>query len=103
MEILEIKNGSVDVNNIETYNELKKKLDFLRKRLDCVTNNRFKKEFFRIGDCGNGTNENYDYLILAANRSNTDEKLKQEIIDFLTVKFIEQMNEVITQMNELIK
>ena len=103
MEILELKNGSVDVNNIETYNELKKKLDFIRQRLNCVTSTRFKKEFIRIGDCSTCTFENKDYLILAANRSNTDEKLKQEIIDFLTVKFIEQMNEVITQMNELIK
>ena len=24
MEILELKNGSVDINNIDTYNELKK-------------------------------------------------------------------------------
>lgn len=104
MAILELKNGSVDVNNIETYNELKNKLDFLRKRLDCVTNNRFKKEFFQIGGGGNGiTHENYDYLILAPNRSSMDEKLKQEVIDFLTTKFIEQMNEVIEQMNELIK
>ena len=37
MEILELKNGSVDINNIDTYNELKKKLDFLRARLNCVT------------------------------------------------------------------
>lgn len=103
MEILELKNGSVNVNNIETYNGLKNKLDFLRKRLDCVTNNRFKKEFFIVGDYGGGTHENHDYLMLSANRSNTDEKLKQEVIDFLTTKFIEQINEVIKQMNELIK
>ena len=103
MEILEIKNGSVDVNNIETYNGLKNKLDFIRKRLDCVTNNRFKKEFFIIGYYGSGTYENHDYLMLADNRSNLDSKLKQEVIAFLTTKFIEQMNEVINQMNELIK
>ena len=59
--------------------------------------------FLSIGDYGNSAYENKDYLILVANRSNTDEKLKKEIIDFLTVKFIEQMNEVIKKMNELIK
>ena len=82
MEILELKNGSVDINNIDNYNELKKKLDFLRARLNC---------------------ENKDYIILSENRSKLDSKLKQEVIDFLTTKFIEQMNEVIKQMNELIK
>ena len=103
MEILELKNGSVDVNSIETYNELKKKLDFIRQRLNCATNPRFKKEFFRIGDYGNSNYENKDYIMLADNRSNLDSKLKQEVIDFLTTKFIEQMNEIIKQMNELIK
>ena len=103
MEILELKNGSVDVNNIETYNELKKKLDFIRERLNCTTSTRFKKEYFIIGDYGNGTYENKDYLILVDSRSKMDEKLKQEVIDFLTTKFIEQINEVIKQMNELIK
>ena len=100
---MEIKNGSVDVNNIDTYNELKKKLEFVRARLNCVTSPRFKKEYFIIGDYDSGTNENKDYIMLAANRSQTDEKLKQELIDFLTTKFIEQMNKVITQMNDLIK
>ena len=103
MEILELKNGSVDINNIETYNELKSKLDFIRERLNCATSTRFKKEYFRIGDYGNNTYENKDYIILADNRSNLDSKLKQEVIDFLTAKFIEQMNEIIKQMNELIK
>ena len=101
MEILELKNGSVDVNSIETYNELKKKLDFIRQRLNCATNPRFKKEFFLLGRYDGG--ENKDYIMLANNRSQTDEKLKQEVIDFLTTKFIEQMNEVIKQMNELVK
>ena len=32
-----------------------------------------------------------------------DDKLKQDVIDFLTAKFIERMNKVITQMNDLIK
>ena len=103
MEILELKNGSVDINNIETYNGLKKKLDYIRERLNCVTSTRFKKEYFKIGDYGNSAYENKDYIILASSRSKTDEKLKQEVIDFLTTKFIEQMNEVIKQMNELIK
>ena len=103
MEILELKNGSVDINNIDTYNELKKKLDFIRARLNCATSTRFKKEYFRIGDYDNSTYENKDYIMLAGNRSKTDEKLKQEVIDFLTIKFIEQINEVIKQMNELIK
>lgn len=103
IEIIEIKNGSVDVNNIGTYNELKKKIDFVRARLNCVTSPRFKKEYFIIGDYDSGTNENKDYIMLAANRSQTDEKLKQELIDFLTTKFIEQMNEVIKQMNDIIK
>ena len=103
MEILEIKNGSVDVNSIETYNELKKKLDYIRERLNCATSARFKKAYFKIGDYGNSAYENKDYIILASSRSETDEKLKQEVIDFLTTKFIEQMNEIIKQMNKLIK
>lgn len=104
MEILELKNGSVDINNIDTYNELKKKLDFLRARLNCVTHPRFKKECFIMGGYDSGScYENKDYIILSDSRSNLDSKLKQEVIDFLTTKFIEQMNEVIKQMNELIK
>lgn len=103
MEILELKNGSVDVNNIGTYNTLKSKLDFIRKRLNCTTNPSFKCEYFRLGDYGNSAYENEHYIMLSNNRSNLDDKLKQEVIDFLTVKFIEQMNEIITQMNNLIK
>ena len=103
MEILELKNGSVDVNSIETYNELKKKLDFIGARLSCTTHPRFKKEYFLMGSYDSGSYENKDYIILSNNRSNLDNKLKQEVIDFLTTKFIEQMNEVIKQMNELIK
>ena len=56
-----------------------------------------------MGSYDNGSYENKDYIILSNNRSNLDNKLKQEVIDFLTTKFIEQMNEVIKQMNELIK
>lgn len=103
MEILELKNGSVDVNNIGIYNALKGKLDFIRDRLNCVTSPIFKCNYFRLGDYGNSAYENKHYIMLSDNRSNLDDKLKQEIIDFLTTKFIEQMNEVITQMNDLIK
>ena len=103
MEILELKNGSVDVNNIGIYNALKGKLDFIRDRLNCVTNPIFKCNYFRLGDYNNSAYENKHYIMLSDNRSNLDDKLKQEIIDFLTTKFIEQMNEVITQMNNLIK
>jgi hypothetical protein len=102
MEILELKNGSIDVNVIGTYNCLKDKLEFIRKRLNCVTNPRFKSEYFKLGDYSNNTYENKDYIMLADNRSNLDDKLKQDIIDFLTAKLIEQMNEVIKQMNNLI-
>ena len=102
MEILELKNGSIDVNVIGTYNCLKDKLEFIRKRLNCVTNPRFKSEYFKLGDYSNSTYENKDYIMLADNRSNLDDKLKQDIIDFLTAKLIEQMNEAIKQMNILI-
>ena len=50
MKILELKNGSVDVNNIDTYNELQKKLNFIRKRLDCVTSPLFRCKYFKLGD-----------------------------------------------------
>ena len=103
MEILELKNGSIDVNVIGTYNCLKDKLEFIRKRLNCATSPRFKSEYFKLGDYSNNTYENKDYIMLADNRSNLDDKLKQDIIDFLTAKLIEQMNEVIKQMNDLIK
>ena len=102
MEILELKNGSIDVNVIGTYSCLKDKLEFIRKRLNCVTNPRFKSEYFKLGDYSNSTYENKDYIMLAENRSNLDDKLKQDIIDFLTAKLIEQMNKVIKQMNNLI-
>ena len=61
-----------------------------------------KRNFFILGDYGNSNYENKDYIMLADNRSNLDDKLKQDIIDFLTAKLIEQMNEVIKQMNNLI-
>lgn len=89
MKVLELKNGSVDVNNIDTYNCLKNKLDCIRKRLNYVINPGFKKSRFEFGN----------YITL----TDTDDKLKQDIIDFLITKFTEQINEVITQMNNLIK
>lgn len=103
MEILELKNGSVNVNSIGAYTALKNKLDFVRKRLNCTTNTKFKCEYFRLGDYGNSAIENVHYIMLSNNRNNLDDKLKQEIIDFLTTKFIEQMNEIIKQMNDLIE
>jgi hypothetical protein len=104
MEILELKNGSVDVNNIGTYNALKNKLDFVRKRLNCVTSPNFKCDYFILGDHGHSFScENKNYIMLSDNRSSLDDKLKQDVIDFLTTKLIEQMNEVIKQMNDLIK
>lgn len=104
IEIIEIKNGSVDVNNIDTYNKLQKELNFIRKRLDCATSPLFKTDYFRLGDYGSSTAcENKNYIILSDGRSKFDEKLKQDVIDFLTAKFVEQMNKVITQMNDLIK
>lgn len=110
MEILELKKGSIDVNSIGIYNALKNKLDFITDRLNCVTSPEFKCNYFRLGDYGNGVYdygdtvfENKHYIILSDNRSDLDGKLKQDIIDFLTVKLMEQKNEVITQMNNLIK
>ena len=103
MEILELKNGNIDVNSIGTYSALKSKLDFVRKRLNCATNPNFKCEYFILGEYGSGTYENKHYIMLSDNRNKLDDKLKQDIIDFLTTKFIEQMNEVIKQMNDLIK
>lgn len=104
MEILELKNGSIDVNVIGTYNCLKDKLEFIRKRLNCVTSPNFKCQYFTLGDYGHSSScENRNYIMLADNRSSLDDKLKQDVIDFLTIKLIEQMNEVIKQMNDLIK
>lgn len=104
MKILELKNGSVDVNNIDTYNKLQKKLNFIRKRLDCVTSPLFKCKYFKLGDYGDSlAYENKNYIILSDDRSDMDAKLEQDVIDFLTAKFIEQMNKIITQMNDLIK
>lgn len=103
MEILELKTGNVNVFDTGTYEALKKRLDFIKKRLDCVKSPRFKKEFFFLGDYDSNTYENKDYIVLSDNRTNMDEKLKQELMDFLATKFTEQMNKVITQMNDLIE
>lgn len=102
MEILELKNGSVDVSRIEEYNKLQQKLKGLRKRLQCVTGNEFNCEYFKLGDYGSSSKwEDRNYIILR--QDNVSEmKLKQEIIDFLTIKFIEQINEVITKINDLL-
>ena len=103
MEILELKNGSIDVNGIETYSALKNKLDFMRKRLNCTTNPNFQCKYFVLGNYVSGACENQHYIMLSDNRSKLDDKLKQEVVDFLTTKFIEQINEIIKQMNDLIK
>ena len=102
MKILELKNGSVDVSKIEEYNKLQQQLKGLRKRLQCVTGNEFNCEYFKLGDYSSSSAwENREYIILR--KDNISEmKLKQEIIDFLTIKFIEQINEVISKINEMI-
>ena len=103
-KILELKTGSVNVDDVDKYNKLIDEMKDIRKRLDCVTNPTFKAKYFKLGDYGSSSAyENRHYMILATNRSKKDEKLEQEIIDFLTVKFIEQLNEVITEINGLIK
>ena len=103
MEILELKTGTVNVFDTGTYEALKKRLDFIKKRLECVKSPRFKKKFFFLGDYDSNNYENKDYIVLSDNRTNMDEKLKQELMDFLATKFIEQMNKVSTQMNDLIE
>ena len=113
MEILELKNGSVDVDDVSTYEALRNKLAVIRQRLDCVTNSAFKSEYtsFYLGNVYQHAVENKHYIRLvnvleddrSGNRMSMDGELKQDVIDFLTAKFIEQMNQVIKQMNELIK
>lgn len=102
MEILKLKNGSVEVSKIEEYNQLQQKLKGLRRRLQCVTGNEFNCEYFKLGNYSSSScYEDKDYIILR--KDNVSEmKLKQEIIDFLTTKFIEQINEVITKINNLL-
>lgn len=102
MKILELKNGSVDVSKIEEYNKLQQQLKGLRKRLQCVTGNEFNCEYFKLGDYSSSSAwENREYIILRKDNI-LEMKLKQEIIDFLTIKFIEQINEVISKINEMI-
>ncbi len=103
MEILELKTGSINVYDAGTYEALKNKLELLRERLNCVRSSSFKKKHFFLGDYDSVTYENKDYIVLSENRTNMDEKLKNELMDFLATKFIEQMNKVITQMNELVE
>lgn len=103
MEILELKTGNVNVFDTGTYEALKDKLELIRERLNCVKSSRFKKRFFFLGDYDSNNYENKDYIVLSDNRTSMDEKLKQELMDFLATKFIEQMNKVITQMNDLIE
>ena len=103
-KILELKVGSVDVVDIDEYNTLKNKLSFWRKRLDTVTSVVFQNvEYFHVGAYGTDSSEGRNMLILADNRSEEDKFLKQAIIDTLTMKIIEQINDKIKKINELVK
>lgn len=104
MDILELKLGNIDVTDIDWYNTLKSKLTYWRKRLQCVQGKQFNCEYFKLGDySSSGCSEGTHYIILANNRSERDDKLKQEVIDFLTCRIIENINDIIRQINELIK
>lgn len=102
-EILEIKTGGVDVDNIRKYNCLVKELSFWKERLRCVQGNNFDYEFFTLGkhksyDCF----ENRDYLMLRHDKDN-DKRLRANIITFLTSKIIDEINSITKDINELIK
>ena len=104
MDILELKVGNVDTSKIDEYNMLQNKLTFWRKRLTCVTGSHFNCEYFKLGDYSSSCSyENDHYMILATNRSKDDVKLKQEVIDFLTCRIIDNINETIKRINELVK
>lgn len=103
MEILEIKKGTVDVENIEKYNSLTRSITFWRKRLNCVTEEKFKCEYFKVGDYSScsGKTENEHYITLG--ESPRDKRVKQALVDFLTCKIIESLNDLITELNSIIK
>lgn len=102
-KILELKVGSVDVADIDEYNILRNKLSFWRKRLDVTTGREFQNvEYFYIGE-GHGGSESKNQFILANNRSEEDKFLKQAVIDTLTMKIIEQINDKIKKINKLVK
>lgn len=104
MDILELKSGNVDVTDIDKYNKLNAQLSFWRKRLQCVQGTQFNCEYFKLGDySSSGCSEGTHYMILATNRSERDNKLKQDVIDFLTCRIIDNINDIIRQINELIK
>lgn len=99
-QILNVKTGSVNTKNIEEYNKLTKRLSFQRNRLNCVTGNSFNSEYFILGNYSiSCSSENKDYLMFRQN----DKQIQQEVVDFLTVKMIEQINETITSINKLIE
>jgi hypothetical protein len=103
-KILELKVGSVDVANIDEYNALRNKLAFWRKRLDTATSTVFQNvEYFHVGAYGTDSSEGRNMLILADNRSDEDKLLKQAVIDTLTMKIIEQINDKIKKINQLVK
>ena len=102
-KILELKVGSVDVADIDEYNTLKNKLSFWRKRLDVATSTTFQNvEYFYVGERHDGS-ESRNQFILANNRSEEDKFLKQAVIDTLTMKIIEQINDKIKKINKLVK
>lgn len=103
IEMLEVKKGCVPIEYIGTFNALNGTLSFLRKRLSCVTSIGFsEKPYFSIGRNSSGGDENEDYISL--DKENTEDfALRQEVIDFLICKVIEQINSVVTKMNNIIK
>ena len=103
-EILNLKTGNVDVADIDEYNTLRNKLSFWRKRLDVATSAAFQNVgYFYVGECGSNSSENRNQFILAGNRSEEDTLLKQAVIDTLTIKIIEQINDKIKKINKLVK
>jgi hypothetical protein len=101
-EILQVKMGNIDINSIDKYNTLKNSLAQWKKRLQCVQGEEFNCKYFQIGDYGaSRCFENKHYLALYV--SSMDIKFKQEIIDFLTSRIIDNINDIVRQINELIK
>jgi hypothetical protein len=102
-EILEIKTGGVDIDNIQKYNHLIKELSFWKARLRCVQGDAFDYGVFTLGNYKSFDSfENRDYLMLRRDKDN-DKRLKADIINFLTCKIIDEINNVTKDINELIK
>lgn len=100
-EILQVKMGNIDIDCIDKYNTLNNNLKYWKKRLQCVQGREFNCEYFKIGDFSDfGCSEDRHYLIL---RQGRDAKLQEEIIDFLTSRIIDNINDITRKINELIK